>query len=80
MYEYLDVFCMYDTRKSVGCKERLTRTLELLLLFASYTCLYVTRQAALSLYTARCLLHGHYGEGRSDSHQRGGQARKICRK
>lgn len=33
---------MYDTRKFVGCKERLTRTLELLLLFASYTCLYIT--------------------------------------
>ena len=34
----LDAF----VRKSVGWKERRTRTLELLLLFASHTCLYVT--------------------------------------
>jgi hypothetical protein len=30
---------LYGTCKSVGWKERQTRTLELLLLFASYTCL-----------------------------------------
>ena len=40
-YEYFVRF-LYDTPKSVGWKEWLTWTLELMLLFTSYTCLYVT--------------------------------------
>jgi hypothetical protein len=40
VYEYFGRL-LHDTRKSVGWKLRLTRMHELLLLFESYTCLYV---------------------------------------